>query len=120
VAIEWLMAMTPMDLVVSHMAGVQGALDVVQETVYEKAKANLAEARASTTHSKIIGPSHLTKITKSKGEVDRFVNMEAPNPMSIEFGHAPSGYFDPEKYGKITKAPMGLYILTKASGVGGM
>ena len=51
--------------------------------------------------------------------VDGFVEMKGTDPMAIEFGHFPSGYFAPEKYGKVTKPPHGLYILSRAAGIGG-
>jgi hypothetical protein len=84
-----------------------------------RSEARLAAARASTDHTKIYGPAHLTRVTVTHGDVDSYINLEAPNPMAIEFGHFPSGYFDPEKFGRITKAPSGLYIITIGSGAGG-
>jgi hypothetical protein len=111
-----LLSATPMDIIVTHLPGVRQSIKDHRDVVYERAKGNLEEARASTTHSKIIGPGHLTRVTKTDGEVDMFVNLEAPNALAIEFGHAPSGVFDPASYGSITKAPHGLYILTRAIG----
>lgn len=84
-----------------------------------RASARLAAARSSTDHEKIYGPSHLTEISSDHDDVDGYVHMTAPNAMAIEYGHFPSGYFAPEKYGKITKAPHGLYILTGAAFLGG-
>jgi hypothetical protein len=87
-----------------------------------RAKQNLARARASTRWTKIYGPAHLTRITTTSGvgeygHLDYLVHLEAPNPMAIEFGHGPSGVFGPTgELGHIeTKAPMGLYILTRAA-----
>ena len=84
-----------------------------------RASARLAGARASTDHEKIYGPSHLTKVSADHSEVDGYVYLTAPNAMAIEFGHFPSGYFAPEKFGRMTKAPHGLYILTGAAFIGG-
>jgi hypothetical protein len=105
--------------VVAHLPGVVHEMRSEADEVADRAKANLAAARASTQWEKIHGPDHLTKITRTNGSVDAYVNMEAPSPESIEYGHYPSGVFDPEKYGRVTKAPQGLYILTGAAGFGG-
>ena len=106
-----------MNHVVSHLPEVVQAVSDENDKVYDRAKANLAAARASTQWHKIYGPDHLTRVTKSHGDIDSFTNLEAPNPMAIEFGHQPSGVFGPGgKYGHIqTKAPEGLYIITKAA-----
>lgn len=107
-----------MNYVVSHLDEVRAGVKKEAEKIGEKAKANLAAARASTTHTKISGPSHITAISVTEDEVDSLVNMDGEDPMAIEFGHAPSGYFAPGSYGKVTKAPHGLYILTRAAGAG--
>lgn len=99
--------------VVSHIEGVRSAVHDEAKDVGRKADANLAHARSSTHWHKIHGPSHLTQVTVSQGEVDSFANLEAPNAMAIEFGHEPSGYFA----GTDTKAPEGLYILSHAAGL---
>lgn len=109
---------------VAHHRETQAAVRAAALGLEIKARANLAAARAASTHQKIKGPDHLTRITMSRadgkyGRIDFFVNMIAPNPMAIEYGHFPSGYFDPKKYGKVTKAPHGLYILSGAAGYGG-
>lgn len=105
-----------LDTIVSHMPGVQAELKREAKEVFEKAKARLASAKATTTHRKISGPSHLTKVLMEHGEVDHYIILEGSDPMAIEFGHGPSGFFAPEKYGKVTKAPTGLFILTGAAG----
>lgn len=109
-----------MNTVVSHLGEVKGKVHDEARGIAEAAKAILEEARASTRWHKIIGPSHLTNVDSSQGEVDAFANLNAPNPMAIEFGHDPSGVFGPGgRYGDTkTKAPEGLYILHKASGFG--
>lgn len=109
-----------MNTVVSHLDEVTGRVRKEADAVADAAKANLEEARASTRWHKIIGPGHLTNVDSSHGEVDAFANLNAPNPMAIEFGHQPSGVFGPGgRYGDTkTKAPEGLYILHKASGFG--
>jgi hypothetical protein len=107
---------TAMHQVISHLEGVKHAVHDEAKTLSRKAEANLREARSSTRWYKILGPGHLTSISVSQGDVDSFVNLNAPNPLAIEFGHAPSGVFGPGgRYGHIkTKAPEGLYILTRA------
>lgn len=82
-----------------------------------KAEGILAQVRATTTHEKIIGPGGLTFIdvnpaAQPKYPADWQVELHAPNPIAIEFGHDPSGYFA----GTNTKAPEGLYILYRAAG----
>ncbi|AGK87951.1 tail completion or Neck1 protein [Mycobacterium phage Severus] len=105
--------------IVAHLPEVKQAIRRETKECENRADQNLARARASTTHSKIIGPGHLTSIGSYQEEVDGIVHMDAPNPIAIEYGHGPSGYFDPDKYGKVTKAPHGLYILTRAAGIAG-
>lgn len=80
-----------------------------------RARGNLMAARASTPHRKILGPAGLTGTDKGGGKVDSWFSLTGTNAMAIEFGHFPSGYFAPAKYGKVTKAPAGLYILTRAA-----
>lgn len=109
-----------MNTVVSHLDEVKDRVHHEAKGVEAAAKAGLEEARASTRWHKIIGPEHLTNVDSSQGEVDSFANLNAPNPMAIEFGHSPSGVFGPGgRYGDTkTKAPEGLYILHKAAGFG--
>ena len=105
-----------MNTVVSHQQGVVDHVHDVAVKHKRLAKANLDEARASTRWHKIFGPGHLTEVDVTDGSVDSFVNLRAPNPMAIEYGHQPSGVFGPGgRYGHLdTKAPDGLYILTRA------
>ncbi|AFQ97331.1 tail completion or Neck1 protein [Mycobacterium phage Rebeuca] len=105
--------------IVARLPEVRQAIRRETREVENRAEQNLARARASTTHEKIIGPGHLTSIGSYMEEIDGIAHMDAPNPIAIEFGHGPSGYFDPDKYGKVTKAPHGLYILTRAAGLAG-
>lgn len=110
---------TAINHIVSHLGETKRAVDRQAVETGKKAEAALAGARASTRWHKIHGPGHLTQVTTSHGDVDAFVNLEAPNAMAIEFGHAPSGVFGPEgALGHLkTKAPRGLYILHKAAGL---
>lgn len=110
-----LIGLKAMNLVVSHLDEVKNEVHKKAEEVGERASANLEEARSSTEWHKIHGPDHLTKTSVTKGDVDSFVNLEAPNAMAIEFGHAPSGVFA----GTDTRSPRGLYILGKAAGLAG-
>lgn len=107
----------------AHHVETQRELRSITKRVEAKANGNLARARA-TGVEKISGPEHVTEIdahssTGKYGAVDYEVSMTGTNPMAIEFGHAPSGAFDPEKVGFVSKAPHGLYILTRAAGIGG-
>lgn len=100
----------------------QAAVDATADGIKTRAEGNLQASRANDI-TRIDGKNGQHEITKTIGEneygpVDRLVNLEGPGAMSIEMGHAPSGHFDPERYGKVTKAPQGLYILTGAAGVG--
>lgn len=104
-----------MNLVISHLDEVRDEVHNKAKEVEELASANLEAARSSTHWHKIHGADGLTKTSVTKGDVDSFVNLEAPNAMAIEFGHHPSGVFA----GTDTKSPEGLYILGKASGLAG-
>ena len=101
-------------------------LPEVADATYGKAKqgaqrtrARLAAARASTVHFKIVGPAHLTTVGVERDYPDAEFYLEAPNAMAIEYGHNPSGVFGPGgRFGHlITKAPDGLFILTRAAGL---
>lgn len=109
-----------MNAVVSHLGGVRDAVHDEAKGIEHAADANLQAVRDTTKWHKIFGPGHLTSVSASRGEVDSFANLHAPNPMAIEFGHSPSGVFGPGgRYGhQKTKAPEGLYILHKAAGFG--
>jgi hypothetical protein len=104
----------------SHHVDTQREMTRIAKRIEARASGNLARARASG-HVKLDRTrAHMTEIDASRGVgkygyVDRLILMSGDNPMAIEFGHAPSGYFDPDKYGSVTKAPMGLYILSRAA-----
>lgn len=106
---------------VAHLDEVQAGLRKEAEEVETRANTNLVAARASTSHRKIASKrAHMTEIgmghTEGKyGSIDYEVYMEGDDPMAEEFGHAPSGYFAPDK-GRPSRAPSGLYILTGAAG----
>lgn len=106
----------------SHHVETRAAVRKEVNAGERRAKANLAEARSSTHWEKIYGPSHLTSVDSGMGAVDGWFSLVAPNAMAIEFGHAPSGVFGPG--GSLehvdSKAPHGLYILTKAAYLGGI
>jgi hypothetical protein len=60
------------------------------------------------------------EIETADGGVDAYTILHAPNAMALEFGHAPSGFFDPDKPGMpLTKPPAAEYILTRAAFGGG-
>jgi hypothetical protein len=112
-----LMKREALDGLIAHMPGVQAELRTRAARVHTDAERRLSSARASTTHRKISGLTGATKVLLEHGSVDHYIILEAADPMAIEFGHGPSGFFDPKSYGKITKAPHGLYILTGAGGI---
>jgi hypothetical protein len=101
---------------VLELPGVGQSVKDGAQDVEENAKVILRTIRATTPHSKISGPDNLTKITSEKATDqpnDWFVSLWAPNPVAIEYGHQPSGWFA----GTDTKAPDGLYILHQAAGL---
>lgn len=114
----------------AHHHDTQKALRRLTREVENRARGNLSEARSSTEWFKIADPGHQTEIgaaqdTSGKyGSIDYYVYMEAykQGAMALEFGHAPSGVFGPG--GQLehipTRAPHGLYILTRAAGLGGL
>lgn len=113
----------------AHHPESQNALRRVTREVEGKARANLRQARVSSPYEKIADPGGLTKIGSSSstgryGALDYLVWMEAykQGAMALEFGHAPSGVFGPGGvYEDVpTRAPHGLYILTRAAGLGGL
>lgn len=110
----------------AHHSETQGALRRLKERVETDAKQNLTSARATTGWYKIADPDNQTEIGSDRGvgkygAVDYIVWMEAykQGAMALEFGHTPSGVFGPGgKYSHIvTRAPHGLYILTRAAGI---
>ena len=113
----------------AHHVDTQKSLRRLTREVEGKAKSNLAAARGSTEWHKIADPGHLTKVgsehsTGEYGSIDYIVYLEAykQGALALEFGHAPSGVFGPG--GSLshikTRAPHGLYILTRAAGTGGL
>lgn len=105
---------------VKNIPGIKAEVKKEATEVETKAETNLRAARASTTHTRIGRElAHQTEIKLEKAPdytPDYLVSMYAVNPMALEYGHYPSGYFDPVKYGSITKSPSGLYILNRAAG----
>lgn len=106
----------------AHHPETQAAVLAVAKGIETRAGANLAQSRANDI-TRIDGMDGQHEITRERGtneygDVDWLVNLEGPGAMAIEFGHAPSGHFDPDTYGKVTKAPQGLYILSGAAGFG--
>lgn len=111
-----------MNKVVAHLPVVRNGVHKEAKDIGRKAKALLAEARASTHWRKIhpeSSPPHVTRIEVTQGAVDSYVQMWGLNPMATEFGHAPSGVFGPDgELGHLqSRAPHGLYILTRAAGL---
>jgi hypothetical protein len=100
--------------------------DVAQE-IRDRAIENLAIARATSDTPKLADLGGLTTIgldvatpTSARNAYanDYLVTMSAPQggAMAIEMGHSPSGVFA----GTDTRAPRGLYILSRAAGLLGL
>jgi hypothetical protein len=105
---------------VKNIDGIRREVKDEAKKVEIKAEMNLRAVRASTTHTRIDpARANETEIRLEKAPdrtTDYLVSMYAVNPMALEYGHYPSGYFDPDKYGSITKSPSGQYILNRAAG----
>ncbi|AHJ86388.1 hypothetical protein 40AC_24 [Mycobacterium phage 40AC] len=84
----------------------------VRDGVTRRARRNLAQANKT---SRITPTGYFpATITEQDGDVDFHTILNAPNAMALEFGHAPSGFFE----GTDTKPPDAEYILTRAA-IGG-
>ncbi|MGZ6053974.1 MAG: DUF5403 family protein [Isosphaeraceae bacterium] len=122
--VEWYQGRREFADMIAHMA---------REGVYEEgrdvertAEALLEMERASTRWHKIhpeTSPPGMTRVTggEASNGTDYLVHLEALNPLALEYGHDPSGVFgEGGALGHIhTKAPEGLYILGRASGLAG-
>lgn len=107
---------------------VRNAVKRAGREIEGKARANLFSARASTPWVKIADPDGLTRIGADQEfhgpalDVDVWMSAYKQGAMALEFGHAPSGVFG--EGGRLshvkTRAPHGLYILTRAAGLGGL
>jgi hypothetical protein len=114
----------------AHHPKTQAAVLKRAEKIKAAAEGNLSRARATTSHRDDVTDSGTHRFgdhtitmergTNQYGEVDWLVSLEGPGAMAIEFGHYPSGVFDPAVYGSVTRAPHGLYIMTSAAGFGGL
>lgn len=98
---------------IAHIPGVGNALYDEAKERERVAHGLLEEARATTTHTKIHGPSHLTRTSAQRDPdgVDARFSLHAPDALAEEYGHDPSGVFA----GTDTKPPDGLFILTRAA-----
>lgn len=121
----------------SHASETKREIRSETNKLENRAEDILTSVRASTQWHKIVGPSGQTTITSEMADVDGYVHLNADNAMAIEFGHDPSGVFGPGRskryssqfedgvgyvasqvgrYGRTeSKAPEGLYILTRAA-----
>ena len=99
--------------IIAHIPGVGRAMYDEAKERERIAHGLLEEVRATTTHTKIHGPSHLTRTSarRSANGVDAEFSLHAPDALAEEYGHAPSGVFA----GTDTKSPDGLFILTRAA-----
>ena len=110
-----------LEKLVAYKKGVKASIHRETEERALTATGLLKEVRGTTPHQKIDDEhDHETQITTQYGGVDGFFSMDGTpytSAKSIEFGHNPSGFFAPERYGRITKAPEGHYILHRAAGL---
>lgn len=81
-----------------------------------RARENLSAAKAS---SRVTQKGYFpAEIEDAENDIDCYTILHAPNAMALEFGHEPSGYFDPKgPYlpGNDSKPPEPTYILTRAA-----
>jgi hypothetical protein len=106
-----------MNTVISHHAVTQASIHEHTDEIEARAKGELARANSTT---RITPEGYFPAfIDSSYGDVDGFVNLNAPDAVALEFGHQPSGVFGPGgRYGHIkSKAPEGRYILSLAAGL---
>ena len=98
----------------AHHVDTRKAVRHENTKVEVKARVNLAE----TKHTPRITPDGYfpAEIETQEHDTDCYTILHAPNAFALEFGHAPSGFFE----GTFTKPPAAEYILTKASGAGGL
>jgi hypothetical protein len=108
--VEWLGPMRQAKSAHKYIA-VLARPGIADETraVEERAQANLEAARA-TPAQPVIHELGRMRVYSEMGVTDGRVYLEGDGAMAAEFGHAPSGVFA----GTSTKAPAGLYILTRA------
>lgn len=103
------------------------AVKEAAEEIKVRADENLAVVRASSDTPRLDGAVALTEISvdtappdasRNKYGNDYLVVMSHPfgGAMAIEMGHDPSGKFS----GTSTRAPRGLYILSRAAGLLGL
>ena len=112
-----------LERLLAHKKGVYAA--ICREAAERERVANglLEQAKASTTHVKFDqAHAHETNTSwQQAGDgTDAFFSLNGTSKTSvksIEFGHMPSGVFDPDVYGETTKPPEGLYILHRAGGL---
>lgn len=101
----------------------KAAVRTARDRVTLKARHNLEMANSST---RVTDKGYFpATITESDGDIDAYTHLNAPNAMALEFGHAQSGYFDPDgPYlpGNNSRPPAAEYILTRAAlcGFGGV
>lgn len=94
--------------IVSHVDGVVATVADEAKDVGDKAKARMAAARDNTNRT-----NHEVDVTH--GDVDSFVNLEGPAPLSVEFGH----FYDNGEIEADVKYIPGKYIITGAAGLTG-
>lgn len=123
--IEWYYGRRELNSILAHMA--KGEVHDKGRDVEHLAEANLETARATTHWHKIhpeTSPEHATTVTGGAAtdhDEDYLVHLNGNNALALEYGHSPSGVFGPGgELGHLnTKAPEGLYILGRASGLAG-
>lgn len=112
-----------LERVLAHKKGVYAAICKEAEERERVANGLLEQAKAISPHVKFDQEhAHETNTSwQQAGDgTDAFFSLNGTSKTSvksIEYGHMPSGVFDPDVYGKTTKAPEGLYILHRAAGL---
>jgi hypothetical protein len=102
--VQMMVSRKKMNDIVSKLPEVRDAVHNQAEIVAAKAEGILAQHRDNSDNE-----HH--EITLTHGDVDSFVNLEGPAPMSVEFGH----YI--RMSGGFPRYVVGLYILHRAAGL---
>lgn len=104
--------------VAAHHVDTRAAVKRQNEKVSKAATENLAATKHTPRIAKAKDPADAyfpARIETEEHDVDFYTILHAPNAFALEFGHAPSGFFDPDKGRGPTKPPAAEYILTRAA-----
>ena len=93
----------------AHCNETRDAIRRENRMVMGRARENLAQANKTRRITK--AGYFPAEIEGAENDVDCYTILHAPNAMALEFGHAPSGFFE----GTNTKPPFPNYILIRAA-----